>query len=474
MGPVKITTQTGTLVSIAPEAISEFKSRIKGSLIQSGDSGYDEARTIWNAMIDRRPALIVQCGSTSDVQETVRFARTHNLLLAVKGGGHNIAGNAVCDGGLMIDFSRMKDVTVDVSVRVASVGPGALLGDFDRETQKHGLSTPMGINSTTGVAGLTLGGGFGWLSRRFGMTVDNLFSCEVVLADGQSVKASEKDNPDLFWALRGGGGNFGIVTRFEFNLHPVGPDILAGLIVTPLSEARSALRKYRDYIKALGDDTTVWVVMRKAPPLPFLPESVHGTPVTVFAVFHSGDPDTGHKAIEPVRHFGTILGEAIGMQPYAGWQSAFDPLLTPGARNYWKSHNLAELADGTIDLLIEYVGKLPSDECEIFLGGIGAATTRVAPDAMAYSHRNTVYAMNVHGRWDSPADDDKCIGWAREFCKKTEPFATGGVYVNFLTADEMSRVRAAYGPNYDRMVKAKQKYDPTNFFRMNMNVAPVG
>jgi FAD/FMN-containing dehydrogenase len=464
---------SGSAVELDDAAITGLKSRLKGSLLKKGDAGYDEARTIWNAMIDRHPALVAQCATAADVQETVRFAAQHGLLTAIKGGGHNIAGNAVCDGGLLIEFSRMKAVTVDPKARTARVEPGATLGDFDRETQKHGLATPLGINSTTGVAGLTLGGGFGWLSRRYGMSVDNLISCDVVLADGQLVKASEKDNPDLFWALRGGGGNFGVVTSFEFKLHPVGPNVLAGLFVFPLSDATAALKKYREYIKALGDDTTVWVVMRKAPPLPFLPPSVHGKEVIVFAAFHSGDEAAGRRAIEPVRGFGNLVGEALGMQPYTGWQSAFDPLLTPGARNYWKSHNLTDVADGLINLLVEYIGKLPSDDCEIFLGGIGAATTRVSPEAMAYSHRSTVYAMNVHGRWNSPADDDKCISWARDFCKKTEPFATGGVYVNFLTADEMSRVRAAYGPNYDRMVKAKQKYDPTNFFRMNMNVAPV-
>lgn len=473
MGSLRVAALLGGTVELDDESVAGLKSRLKGALLKKGDAGYDDARTIWNAMIDRHPALIAQCANASDVQEAVRFAGQHGLLVAIKGGGHNIAGNAVCDGGLLIEFSRMKSVQVDANARTARVEPGATLGDFDRETQKHGLATPLGINSTTGVGGLTLGGGFGWLSRRFGMSVDNLLSCEVVLADGQLVKASEKDNPDLFWALRGGGGNFGIVTSFEFKLHPVGPNVLAGLFVFAFADAASALKKYGEYIKALGDDTTVWVVMRKAPPLPFLPPTIHGKEVIVFAAFHSGEEAAGRRALEPIRGFGTLVGEALGMQPYTGWQSAFDPLLTPGARNYWKSHNLAEIHDGLITLLVEYIGKLPSDQCEIFLGGIGAATTRVSPSAMAYSQRDTIYAMNVHGRWDSSSDDDKCISWAREFCKKTEPFATGGVYINFLTSDEMSRVKAAYGPNYDRMVAAKKKYDPKNFFRMNMNVSPA-
>ena len=473
MGSLRVAALSGGTVELDDAIVAGLKSRLKGALLKLGDAGYDDARTIWNAMVDRHPALVAQCASATDVQEVVSFAGQYGLLVAIKGGGHNIAGNAVCDGGILIEFSRMKAVHVDAKARTARVEPGATLGDFDGEAQKHGLATPLGINSTTGVGGLTLGGGFGWLSRRFGMTVDNLLSCEVVLADGQLVRASDKDNPELFWALRGGGGNFGIVTSFEFKLHPVGPDVLAGLFVFALSDAASALKKYREYIKALGDDTTVWVVMRKAPPLPFLPPTVHGKEVIVFAAFHSGEEAAGRRALEPIRGFGTLVGEALGVQPYTGWQSAFDPLLTPGARNYWKSHNLAEIPDGLIMLLVEYIGNLPSDQCEIFLGGIGAATTRVSPSAMAYSQRDTIYAMNVHGRWDSPSDDDKCISWTRDFCKKTEPFATGGVYINFLTSDEMSRVKSAYGPNYDRMVTAKKKYDPKNFFRMNMNVSPT-
>jgi len=474
MNAARVATLSGSHIDLNESIIQSFRSRLKGPLLRAGDAGYDEARTIWNAMIDRRPALISQCTSAEDVQQTVNFAREHGLLLAMKGGGHNIAGNAVCDSGLMIDFSKMNSVRVDEKACVAHVGPGATLGDFDREAQKYGLATPVGINSTTGVAGLTLGGGFGWLSRKHGMTVDNLLAVDVVAADGRLLKASERENADLFWALRGGGGNFGVVTRFEFKLHPLGPDVASGLIVFALSDAVSAIKKYRDYVSGLSEETSVWFVLRKAPPLPFLPAHVHGTEVIVFAAFHAGDPEAGKRAFEPIRGFGKIVGEFVGVQPYVGWQSAFDPLLTPGARNYWKSHNFEKLSDGAADLIVEYADKLPSDQCEIFVGLLGGATGRVAPDAMAYSHRNANFVMNVHGRWTTAAEDEKCIGWAREFYRKTEPHATGGVYVNFLTEEETGRIKAAYGKGYDRLVGIKKKYDPDNLFRMNQNINPAG
>ncbi len=335
-------------------------------------------------------------------QAAVDFARAHGLLTSVKGGGHNIAGSAVCDGGLLIDLSGMRSVRVDPEARVAHVEPGATLGDFDSEAQAFGLATPLGINSTTGVAGLTLGGGFGWFSRKHGMTIDNLLAVDVVTADGRFVRANAQENADLFWALRGGGGNFGIVTRFEFRLHPLGPGVLSGLVVYPLSEAASALKQYRQFAKEQGDETAVWAVLRKAPPLPFLPPEVHGTGIIAFALFHAGDTEAGRKAVEPVRHFGKALGEFIGVQPYRSWQQAFDPLLTPGARNYWKSHNFADLSDGAIETTVKYVGNLPSPHCEIFFGQIGGATMRPAPDSAAYPHRNAMYVCNVHGRWDTP------------------------------------------------------------------------
>jgi FAD/FMN-containing dehydrogenase len=422
-------------------------------------------------MIDRRPALIARCAGAADVMRAVAFARAHDVLVSVRGGGHNIAGSAVCDGGLTIDLSAMRLVRVDPWTRRAQVGPGATLGDFDHEAQAFGLATPLGINSTTGVAGLTLGGGFGWLSRKHGLTIDNLLSADVVLSDGRLVRASAEENPDLFWGIRGGGGNFGIVTRFEFQLHPVGPEVLAGLIVFPLAQARQVLAGYREIAPKTPLEMNVWAVLRKAPPLPFLPAEVHGREILALAVFHA-DPEKGAAAVEPFRRLGSPVGEHLGRVPYAAWQQGFDPLLTPGARNYWKSHNLSELRDGAVDALIEYSGRLPSPHCEIFVGLLGGEVARTAPTATAYPHREAAFVINVHGRWETAAEDETCVGWARSFFEESARYATGGVYVNFLSADETDRVAAAYGPNYERMVEVKRKFDPRNLFRMNQNIQP--
>jgi len=472
MTTVSVRRSDGDSMILDSSAIESLKTGLRGPLLLSEDDGYEKARTVWNAMIDRRPALVVQCAGVNDIKRAVDFARDHGLLTSVKGGGHNIAGSAVCDGGLLIDLSGMRSVRIDPGAHVAHVEPGATLGDFDSEAQAFGLATPLGINSTTGVAGLTLGGGFGWFSRKHGMTIDNLLAADVITADGRFVRAKERENTDLFWALRGGGGNFGIVTRFEFRLHPLGPGVLTGLVVYPLKEAASALRQYRQFAKEQQDETAVWAVLRKAPPLPFLPPEVHGTEIIAFALFHAGDPEAGRKAVEPVRHFGKALGEFIGVQPYRSWQQTFDPLLTPGARNYWKSHNFADLSDEAIEVVVKYIRNLPSPHCEIFLGQIGGATMRPAPDATAYPHRNTMYVCNVHGRWDTPAEDRQGMEWARGFFHDTAPHATGGVYVNFLTDDESDRVKAAYGPNYHRLAEIKTKYDPQNLFQINQNIRP--
>jgi FAD/FMN-containing dehydrogenase len=472
MNDIKVAGVTGEVVTVNGGDLERLKSSLRGALLFPGDDGYEISRTVWNAMIDRKPALVAQCAGVADIRQAVTFAREQRLLTAVKGGGHNIAGNAVCHGGLLIDLSKMRAVTVDPVASVAHVEPGATLGEFDHECQAFGLATPVGVNSTTGIAGLTLGGGFGWLSRKHGMTIDNLLAVDVITADGQLRRASDKENPDLFWAIRGGSGNFGVVSRFEFKLHPVGPQVLSGLIVYSLKDAASALKQFREYAKTLGNDTTVFSVMRKAPPLPFLPPQVHGTEIIAFCVFHAGDPGKGQKAIEPIRKFGTVLGEHVGMQPYTAWQKAFDPLLTPGSRNYWKSHNFVELSDGAIDVAVKYVQNLPSPHCEVFFALIGGATARPKPDATAYSHRNALYVCNIHGRWDTAAEDAKCSEWARAFFREAAPYATGGVYVNFLTDDEADRVKAAYGPGYDRLVALKTQYDPGNLFRMNQNIRP--
>jgi FAD/FMN-containing dehydrogenase len=445
---------------------------LRGDVLGPGDSQYDSARTIWNAMIDRRPALIVRPMGVADVMRAIRFAREHNLPIAVKGGGHNIAGLAIADGALVLDFSRMKSVRIDPKTRRALVEPGATLHDFDHEAQAFGLATPLGINSTTGVAGLTLGGGFGWLTRKHGMTVDNLISAHVVTADGTLVRAAADENPDLFWAIRGGGGNFGVVTSFEFQLHPVGPQVFAGLLVFPLAEAAGILQKYRTFVDSAPDDLSVWVVLRQAPPLPFLPTDVHGKDVVVLAICHAGDIQQGEKLIQPLRGFGRLHGEHVGAMPYEAWQQAFDPLLTPGARNYWKSHNFSTLPDEVIDIATDYAARVPGAQCEIFFGLVGGQASRIAVDATAYPHRDAKWVMNVHGRWDRPEEDDKGIAWARDYFAKTAPYATGGVYVNFLTQDETDRAGAAFGGHRERLVAVKDKFDPDNVFRQNWNIAP--
>ena len=453
--------------------IQDLMKSVKGNVLLPGDDAYEEARKIWNATIDKRPAVIVRCASTTDVVHAIRYAREAGFQISIRGGGHNIAGSALIDDGLVIDLSGMKAVSVDPSARLATVEGGATLADLDAATQAHGLATPVGINSTTGIAGLTLGGGFGWLSRKYGMTVDNLDSAEVVTASGDVVRASATEHPDLFWALRGGSGNFGVVTRFTFRLHPVGPNVLSGLIVYPLSEAKSVLRQYRDFMAKAPDELTVWTVLRLAPPLPFLPPEVHGKGILVLALCHAGDPKQGETLVAPLQKLGTMLGAYVGVQPYTAWQQAFDPLLTAGARNYWKSHNFQKLEDGLFDIMTSAISNQPSPQCEIIVAALGGATTRPSVDSTAYPHRDTQVVVNVHGRWESVADDAKVVAWSRDFFKASAPFASGGAYVNFMTADEEDRVRAAYGANYGRLARVKRQYDPNNVFRVNQNIKPA-
>jgi len=453
-------------------AIEELRRHVKGQIVLPGDPNYDEVRKIWNAMINRRPAVIVQCKGPDDVPHAIQCARRNGLEISVRGAGHNIAGNAVCEGGMMIDLSPMKNVRVDAAKKRAHVEPGATLAEFDQAVQAHGLATPVGINSTTGISGLTLGGGFGWLTRKYGMTVDNLASVELVTANGKKVRAGEDENSDLFWAVRGGGGNFGIVTQFEFALHPVGPQVLAGLIVFPLDQAKQVLKQYREFVASAPEDLSVWVVLRQAPPLPFLPKEVHGKEIVVLAIFYCGNIAEGERLIALLRGFGKAHGEHIGVQPYAQWQKAFDPLLTPGARNYWKSHNFRELRDETLDTMIGFARKLPSPQCEIFIAHIAGAANRVQADAMAYSHRDARFVMNVHGRWDTATQDATGIAWARAFFDATAPHASGGTYVNFMTEDESGRAAAAYGANYARLADIKKRHDPENVFHLNQNIKP--
>jgi FAD/FMN-containing dehydrogenase len=452
--------------------VATLSAALRGTVLLPDEPAYDAARGIWNAMIDRRPAMIVRCAHADDVPAAIQFARDKGLELSIRGGGHNVAGFAVCDEGLTIDMSAMTKVVVDAGRRRAYVEPGATLADVDRATQAHGLATPIGVNSTTGIAGLTLGGGFGWLTRRHGLTIDNLVAADVVTADGRQHHVHAHENVDLFWAIRGGGGNFGVVTQFEFRLHPVGPEVLAGLMVFPFDQARQVLTRYRDFIDVAPEDLNVWVVLRKAPPLPFLPEAVHGRDIVALAVFDAGDPSEAEHRIEPLRGFAAPRWEHVGRQPYLAWQQTFDPLMAPGARNYWKSHNFTSLNDGAIDAVIEFAGRLPSPQSQIAVELLAGAANRIPAAATAYAHRDARLVVNLHARWERADAEQPCVTWARAFLAASAPHAAAGAYVNFMSADEVERVPAAYGSNYERLVQIKRRFDPSNVFHLNQNIVP--
>ncbi len=460
-------------VAVSEDAVGALRAAIRGTVALAGEPGYDEARTVWNAMVDRKPGLVVRARGAADVSAAVNFARDNGLLISVRSGGHQIAGHAVAEGAVLLDLSPMRSVRVDAAARTAWVEPGATLGDVDKETAANGLVLPTGINSTTGIAGLTLGGGFGWLTRKHGMTLDNLISADVVTADGRRLRASKSENPDLFWAIRGGGGNFGVVTGFEFALHPMRAEILAGLVVHPFAEAPRLYRAYREIAPRLPEDFALWTVCRKAPPLPFLPEAWHGREIFVFAVCHTGDPAEGEKALAEVRALGTPIADVVGPNSFAGWQTAFDPLLAPGMRNYWKSHDFAELPDALLDTLATAFDDSPAPDCEIFIAQVGGAMARVAPEATAYPQRAAHFIMNIHTRWADAAGDGACRAWARSLFERTAAHSMGTAYINFMPEDEAERVNGVYGGNLRRLQEVKARYDPENLFRVNHNVAPV-
>lgn len=468
-----ITAQTleGKQTTIDQNLLNDLRSKVGGQVITPVDSEYDNARVIWNVMIDRRPAFIVQCTGTADVIQAVRFAKRNRLLISIRGAGHNIAGRALQDNVMLIDLSKMRTVQVDPDAKTVVVSPGATLGDLDHETQIYGLALPVGINSTTGVAGLTLGGGFGWLSRKFGMTVDHLISFELVTVEGERIHCDKNNHPDLFWAITGGGGNFGIVTSFKFNLLPVGPEVMSGPAIFKVEDAKEVLTNYREFCKNSSENLCVWAVIRNAPPFPFLDESYHGKPVLILASLYNGPMEEGKEALEKVKELGNPIGDGIAPHLFTDFQQAFDPLLTPGFRNYWKSHNFKEISDDLIDILVEYSTKLPSLPSEIIFAQMGGATNRIARDATAYPHRDIEFIMNVHTRWEEAEDDEACVAWARKLFEAAKPFSSGGIYVNFVSEGDDS-IDGAFAENAQRLALVKSKYDPENILRANLNIAP--
>jgi FAD/FMN-containing dehydrogenase len=472
MSELKFKTLNGDEKTIDSNRLEAFHKDFRGRLIPKDDKDYEETRKIWNGMIDLSPALIARCSGGADVIAAVKFAREHNLLVSVRGGGHSVAGLSLSDGGLLIDLSAMKGVHIDPVKRIARAQAGLTLGDLDHESQAFGLAVPAGIVTTTGVAGLTLGGGFGWLTRKYGLTCDNLLSIDVVTADGKFITASDQENADLFWGIRGGGGNFGIVTSFEFRLQPVGPTVLAGAIFHPLSAGPKLIPFYRDFIKEAPRELTTIAALRRAPPAPFLPQEIHGKPIAAVFVCYAGDVKKGEEVLKPLRQFGSPVGDNIGPKPFKVHQAMLDPMQPKGRKYYWKANDLPGLSNGAIDTLITHAEAITSPHTIMAMFQLGGAAADIPEDATAYSHRSAAFALNCNAGWDD-ADNDKHIQWARNVSDAIQPHASG-VYVNFLGNEGDQRARAAYGEGkYQKLVALKTKYDPANFFRLNQNIKPA-
>lgn len=458
-------------VSVAPPrvldemAVRAFAETLRGQVLQPGDDGYDPARRVWNAMVDKRPALIARCVGAADVIASVRFAREHDLLVSMRGGGHSVAGLAVCEGGLMIDLSPMKGIRIDPASLTARAEPGLLWGEFDRESQAFGLATVGGVVSTTGISGLTLGGGQGWLTGKYGLSLDNLLSVDVVTADGELLRASLEENPDLFWAMRGAGANFGVVTSFEYRLHPVGPTVLGGMVIHPLERAGDVLRFYREFAASQPDDLTTYAALLTSP---------DGVPIVAMVVCYAGPIEEGERAVAELRRYGSPVADMIGPMPYTAVQGIISQGFPHGRLNYWKSTLLREIPDEVIDALVDFAGRVPSPHTAIAIADTHGAYGRVAPDATAYAHRDLPFDLVILSSWTDPAATERNVEWSRQLYETIRPFAPSGVYVNDLDGDESrARVREAYGKNYDRLVSLKTRYDPTNFFRMNNNIRPM-
>jgi FAD/FMN-containing dehydrogenase len=464
MTDLRLITTEGSDKILEEVAVQNFADSLRGRLVRAGDDGYDEARKVWNGMINRRPALIARCAGAADVIAAVRFARTHGILVSVKGGGHNITGNAVCEGGLMIDLSPMKAVRVDPVERTARAEAGLTWGEYNRETQAFGLASTGGVVSTTGIAGLTLGGGLGWLGGKHGLSCDNLLSADIVTADGEFLTASADQHPDLFWGLRGGGGNYGVVTSFEYRVHPVGP-VLAGMVVHPMRRAKEVLRYYCDFCRSCPDE----MVAASA-----LMTSADGEPVAVIVAAYVGDLAAGEKAVASLRKFGPPMADTIAPMSYVALNTLFDAAFPyGGVQRYWKSSFLKELGDDTLDIMIARSAKFLSPMSNVLFFHLHGAATRVDRDATAFGLRDDQWDYDVISQWTDTAESAGHVQWTREFWSAVEPFASGQVYVNHLDAEEGTRIRAAYTHGYERLVALKNKYDPTNLFRLNQNIKPT-
>jgi len=471
---MKVTTTEGREMDLEPEAFDALRASLKGPLLLPGADGYEESRTLWNAMIDRRPAAVVRCLGTADVVEGVRFARERDLLLCIKGGGHNIAGLAVADGALMLDMSLMRGVFADARRRVARAQAGCLLGDVDRETQLHGLAAVLGFVSATGITGLTLGGGFGYLTKRWGWTADNVRGIDLVTAEGRLVRASEEENADLFWGLRGGGGNFGVVTGIDYALHPVGPEVLGGIVAWPASEAPRVLELYRTLAADAPPELTLATLLRPAPPVPWLPQEIHGKPIIAVLACHTGSPEQAAKDVLPIQGFGKPAGDILVRRPYTQVQMLLDATQPKGRRYYWKSEYLPRIETDLLAKVVEHGARIPSPHSALILFQLGEALGRLPAEHSPVGNRGARYVLNIAGSWERAEDDARNIAWAREAWSDMNSFSTGGTYLNFLTEDEgHERTRAALGEGLQRLAEVKAKWDPRNVFRTNRNIRPA-